>query len=714
MPSAISTFLTAAEIAMMRSGRRHEPKRPIWNSTRRVATIFRPMATAATSVNAWLSCTWITSGWNAAMVRRRCHQARGSRPISHAVPSTRTPPAAARCASSLPCLVTSACSISASRPSSRQRSRTWFWPPRHSRPESTCRTRSLLHSGKYAAQCVELEGLLQERTAQLFEELQRVAADRVARGEDDAIGHRRMHAGECVEHLAPTQPGHSQIADDQVEWLHQRPLQCLAPVVRQYDLVTPAFECRLHVVEDVRLVINHEYPETFLPLGWGWLALRTTGQRAELRADPRRQLHGEGRATAAARAARIHRDVAAVLLDDAERNRETEAGAFPFGFGAEERFEHALRHGLRYAGPVVGNVDGKAVRLALGGDLDPPFSSARAGDRLRGVVDDVHEHLLDLIRVYLDFREPRLEGERELDARGEQLVLQELMGGLENGPDRLQLALAFLAPRERQQVAHDRRGALGFLANHRERLGQARRHVCRLAEQVAEPDHRGEGVVEVVRDAGDQLPDRRHLLGLQQLLLEPAFFGLVFEQQHGGAGLTGGNGGHQQRPLAPSDLDRRGGAFGREQPRDGIAPRRRQERQPGPSRKRGHGQLDQLREHTIGAPHGAVGIDITDGLIERVNRLLPLALAARQELHQACVLECDSGLCQNGARKHQRSLIEAVGAALHCDGADRPRHGDNRDAEPARRRRLVHLDVELGGTRGHLVWKNERPTAERE
>src|SRR5258708_6942671 len=259
-----------------------------------------------------------------------------------------------------------------------------------------------------------------------------------------------MHAGERLEQLAPTQPGHSQIADDQIEWLHQRALQRLAPVARQYDLVSPAFECRLHVVEDVRLVINNEYPEAFLPLGWGRLALRTTRQRAERPADSSRQLHGEGRAPAATRAAGIHRDVAAVLLHDAQTNGEPEARAFPFGFGAEKGLEHALRDRFRDAGPVVGNVDREAVRLALGGDFDSPaacLGDRRARDRLRGVVDDVHEHLLDLIRVHLDLGQARLEGERQLDARREQLVLQELMRGLENGPDRLQLPLAFLAPR---------------------------------------------------------------------------------------------------------------------------------------------------------------------------------------------------------------------------------------------------------------------------
>src|SRR6266480_7766300 len=226
------------------------------------------------------------SGWKAAMVRRSCHHARGSSPISHAA-----------------------------RDSGLGGS--WLGSPS---PEPLTPSPGLLHPREYAAECVELEGLLQERTAQLLEELQRVAADRVARGEDDAIGHRRMHAGECVEHLAPTQPGHSQIADDQVEWLHQRTLQRLAPVVGQYDLVTPAFERRLHVVEDVRLVINHEYAEAFLPLGWGRLALRTTGQRAALRADTSRQFHGEGRASAAARAARVYSDVSPMLFDDAQRD----------------------------------------------------------------------------------------------------------------------------------------------------------------------------------------------------------------------------------------------------------------------------------------------------------------------------------------------------------------------------------------------------------
>src|SRR5213078_24970 len=180
------------------------------------------------------------------------------------------PAAAARWASALPSWVTSTCSIPGSRRSSRHSSQTWFWPPRQARPESTCSTRirprpslrrDFHDSSEYAAQCIEFEGFLKEWTAQLFEELQRVAPDRGPRGENDAIGDRRVHAREGVEHLAPAEPRHAQIADDQVERLHQRALQRLTAVVRQHDLVTPALERGLHVVEDMRLVVHDEAPE---------------------------------------------------------------------------------------------------------------------------------------------------------------------------------------------------------------------------------------------------------------------------------------------------------------------------------------------------------------------------------------------------------------------------------------------------------------------
>src|SRR5206468_12444104 len=47
-----------------------------------------------------------------------------------------------------------------------------------------------------------------------FEELERVAAHRVAGGEDDSFGHPRVLAGELGVHLAPGEVRHPQVADE--------------------------------------------------------------------------------------------------------------------------------------------------------------------------------------------------------------------------------------------------------------------------------------------------------------------------------------------------------------------------------------------------------------------------------------------------------------------------------------------------------------------
>src|SRR6266699_1500045 len=194
------------------------------------------------------------------------YDARGSNVSVQGISATPTPSLAARRASSLPRFLTRICSTPGSRASSRHSRRTWFWPPRHSRPESTWRTRSVsgrrLHVGEHAPQFVQLERLLEEGAAEPLEELQRVAAHGVAGGEHHPPGNRGMHLRQRLIHLAPPETRHPQVADDQVEGLRQGPLQCLAAVGGEDDDVAPALEGRLHVVEDVRLVVHDEDAES--------------------------------------------------------------------------------------------------------------------------------------------------------------------------------------------------------------------------------------------------------------------------------------------------------------------------------------------------------------------------------------------------------------------------------------------------------------------
>src|SRR6266850_7547532 len=161
------------------------------------------------------------SGLKAPTARLSRNHARGSKLHPHGVSVTAAPCAAARRANSLPRFVTRTCSTPGSRTSSRHSSRTWFWPPRHSRPESTCRTRTAsgrrLHVGEYAPQLVQLERLVEEGAAQPLEELEGVAAHSVAGGEDDPLGHGGVHLRQRLVHLASPEARHPQVADDEIE-----------------------------------------------------------------------------------------------------------------------------------------------------------------------------------------------------------------------------------------------------------------------------------------------------------------------------------------------------------------------------------------------------------------------------------------------------------------------------------------------------------------
>ena len=82
------------------------------------------------------------------------------------------------------------------------------------------------------------------------------------------------------------------------------------------------------------------------------------------------------------------------------------------------------------------------------------------------------------------------------------------------------------------------------------------RHVGHLAQEVGEADHRGERIVEVVGDAGDELADGRHFFRLDELVLQSPPLGLIVEQEHEGGPVGAGNrhGGNGIGPLAGAQL----------------------------------------------------------------------------------------------------------------------------------------------------------------
>src|SRR3546814_20760182 len=91
-------------------------------------------------------------------------------------------------------------------------------------------------------------------------------------------------------------------------------------------------------------------------------------------------------------------DAAAVVLDDAEHDRQAQAGPLANRLGRVERLEDALPHLLAHAAAGVEDADRDAVVFGLRMQIDTTL----AFDRLAGIGDQVEEDLVPLRRRTFD------------------------------------------------------------------------------------------------------------------------------------------------------------------------------------------------------------------------------------------------------------------------------------------------------------------------
>src|SRR5437588_78965 len=401
-----------------------------------------------------------------------------------------------------------------------------------------------------------------------------------------------------------------------------------------------------------------------------------------------------------------------MLLENPLTDRQPQPGALALGFGREERLEHPGGDVFGNPRPRVSHAHGDDVLRPLGRDPDPARRRV-ARDRLAGVVDQVHEHLLDLVGVHLHLGKARLHVQGRLDLVGHQLVADQHQRGVEQLVDRLAPPLALLAAGERQQVFDDGRRPLRLLTDHQERLLQRRRHP-RLGQEVAEPHDGRERVVQVVGDARDELTDRRHFLRLYELLLQAPPLRLVLEHEHRGAGLGHRDGREEQRPLARADLDRGRGRL-RDGPGDGVGPGRRQETEPRAARNRRDRHLDQLGEYAVGAPHRAERVHDANRLGDGVHGFLPFALGGRQQLDQARVLERDGALGEDQRHEGQLGLAErARPVARDRDRSHGASRGDEGRADPRAGRVAAQLGPAAARLLAHVARECEGSAPQRE
>ena len=137
------------------------------------------------------------------------------------------------------------------------------------------------------------------------------------------------------------------------------------------------------------------------------------------------------------------------------------------------------------------------------------------------VIDDVQENLFDLVRIGHDRRERFLYLAFHPNVVHAEVIITQRQGFVEHSPQVDFRFLRLALPGKREQVLHHAVGSLGLFEQLADKILSAFAQPLAF-EQLRVAEDRGERIVELVGDAGNQLPHRRHLLALQELFLRQA------------------------------------------------------------------------------------------------------------------------------------------------------------------------------------------------
>ncbi len=253
-----------------------------------------------------------------------------------------------------------------------------------------------------------------------------------------------------------------------------------------------------------------------------------------------RQVHGEPGAPAGLG---FHVDPAPVLLHDAVGDGEPQPRALVLG--GEKRVE-GVGQGLGvHAGPGVLHRHPHPV-VPRPGHPDPDLPAL--GGHLQGVDRQVQEELLELFRVALDLRvRPQVEGEPHPLAAA--LLLEGAVPfqglGHPHGP-----GLHRLGPGEVQKAPDQGLQAvdLGVHVGHEAPAALAEPRLLR--EHVEADRHAGQGVSDLVGDAGRELADRGEPCHALDPLVEPPTLGQVLHDHGGPPGRRLAHGHHADEQVA--------------------------------------------------------------------------------------------------------------------------------------------------------------------
>ena len=202
-------------------------------------------------------------------------------------------------------------------------------------------------------------------------------------------------------------------------------------------------------------------------------------------------------------------------FDDAETHRQSDTRADSCGFGGEIRLEYACAKMLRNAGPVV--CDGDADHISKKVETARhtyPTRRKLVLQRLLRIDDQVEQHLLELIGIGEDERNILGKIERHFDAARANSVGGDVERRRHDVVHRHRTPFGWLLSRHGEERSHDARTALRRSTD-LERCGLGSR-VPLFLEQYCSGHYDGKGIVELMRNAGQQRTQGSKLFTLMQ------------------------------------------------------------------------------------------------------------------------------------------------------------------------------------------------------
>ena len=221
------------------------------------------------------------------------------------------------------------------------------------------------------------------------------------------------------------------------------------------------------------------------------------------------------------------------LTDDAVHGCQAQARAFALFLGREERLEQVLSRLGRQARAVVRHPQPHAVarrqlivRVRGGGERHLEADMPARGHGIARVDHQVQQHLLERVRIDADNRRHR----SQTAGQGDVLVKKARQHVPEVGDSLVDVHLPrdrHLLPAESEQLMRELASPLSGRLDFLELVAI---DSCRMTgqEQLGVAEHRGQQVVEVVRDAAGELSHRLDLLHLPELFFHQPLFGDIF------------------------------------------------------------------------------------------------------------------------------------------------------------------------------------------